>query len=451
MTNEELWQGVLKIIELEVSKTNFIVWFKNTSIKERDANRVFIAVPNVFVKEWLEQKYHKTILKILRSFLPEIKVVEYNILPQVINIEQVKLQKNKTAAYFPKEQLKIKDVYTDPLTNLNPKYSFEKFIVGSFNELAYAASQAVIKNLGSLYNPYFVYGGVGLGKTHLLQAIGNEVKKTYPQFKIQYLAAEKFSKELIESIQNNRINFFKDKYRVYDILILDDIQFIAGKTKTQEEIFHTFNSLYEGGKQIIFSSDCPPKAIPNLEDRLRSRFEGGIITDIGEPDYETKLAIIKLKIEERDFYLKPEVLEYVAMMIKNNIRELEGALNLIISHSRFIKKELNTEEVKSLLNKNTKPKKIITFNQVIKNIADFYDIPEKHLYEKTRKKEVVLIRQIAMYILREDFHNSLLFIGQKFGNRDHTTVLHACKKIEEGLKINEKLKEEVKYIRGQLY
>lgn len=452
ITKEELWMQVLKGVEIEVSRTNFITWFQNTAVKEILEDKILLSVPNAFVKEWLEQKYHKMLIKTLRNFYPEAKTIEYIILPQNISSESVKIPKVKSQApVFSKEQLIIKDVFIDLKTNLNPKYNFENFIVGSFNELAYAAAQAVIKNLGALYNPYFVYGGVGLGKTHLLQAIGNEIKKNNANYKIQYLSAEKFSKELIESIQKNTINLFKDKYRAYDLLIIDDIQFVSGKIKTQEEIFHTFNSLYEGNKQIIFSSDCPPKAIQNLEERLRSRFEGGIIVDIGEPDYETRLAILKTKLQQKDVLLKQEILEYIAENIKNNIRELEGALNLIISKSNFLKKELDLMEVKKLLSQNVKPKKLITTNQVIKTIAGFYDIQEKQLFEKTRRKEIVHVRQIAMYILREDFSNSLPFIGQKFGNRDHTTVLHAYNKIRENLKENEKLKNEIKYIREQLY
>lgn len=453
MTKEELWGQILKTMEIEVSKTNFITWFQNTYLNEIFEDKISIAVPNAFVKEWLEQKYHKTLLKTARNFLPEAKTVEYIISPQsatALQPAKMPIGRNPTTT-ISKEQLKIRDIFIDPQTNLSPKYNFENFIVGSFNELAYAAAQAVIKNPGALYNPYFVYGGVGLGKTHLLQAIGNEIKKNRPGVKIQYLAAEKFSKELIESIQKNTINAFKDKYRAYDALVLDDIQFISGKARTQEEIFHTFNSLYEEGKQIVFSSDCPPKAIQNLEERLRSRFEGGIIVDISEPEYETRFAILKTKLQNKEVVLKQEILEYLAENIKSNIRELEGALNLILSKSSFLKKELDIDEVKKLLSQNVKTRKILTPNQVIKNIASFYDMTEKQILEKTRRKEIVYARQIAMYILREDFNNSLPFIGQKFGDKDHTTVLHACNKITEQLKQNEKTKEEIKYIREQLY
>lgn len=448
MNNKELWQQILSEIELEVSPANFVTWFKNTNLQEIQNDKISIAVPNIFVKEWLEDKYSKLILKIARNYIPGLKLINCVIASSAIN-ERIS-QKNEDTAPK-KEQLTFKDSYIDPETNLNPKYNFNNFVVGSFNELAYAAAQAIIKNLGTLYNPFFVYGGVGLGKTHLLQAIGNEVKKRNPGIKIQYLSAEKFSKELITAIQNYETNIFKDKYRGYNLLILDDIQFVSGKTATQEEIFHTFNALYENNSQIVFSSDRPPKAIHNLEERLRSRFEGGLIVDIGIPDVETKMAILSSKLKEKKVNIKPEILEYLAKTIKDNIRELEGALNLIISKSYLLGKELELEEIKKILNKNTKPRKVITPKEVIKCIANFYDIPDKFLLDKTRKKEIVHARQIAMYILREDFNTSLPFIGQKFGGRDHTTVLHACEKIKRELKNNERLREELKYLKDQLY
>src|SRR3989338_5532325 len=429
MDTKDLWRQILSEIELEISPANFATWFKNTDLREKQNDQMLISVPNIFVKELLEDKYCKLILKTTRNHLPEIKMINYAIAIQ--SPAQPQIHKSEES-HHAKEQLTFKESYVDPGTNLNPKYTFENFVVGAFNELAYAAGQAIIKNLGLLYNPFFVYGGVGLGKTHLIQAIGNTVKKQKTSIKIQYISAEKFFKELIEAIQHGETNLFKDKYRACNLLIVDDIQFISGKNAIQEEIFHTFNALYENNNQIIFSSDRPPAAIHNLEERVRSRFEGGLIVDINTPDFETKLAILKSKLREKNIEVKQEILEYLAKTIKDNIRELEGALNSILSRSYLFSKELTPKEV-------------------IQCVANFYDIPAKNLLEKTRRKEIVRARQIAMYILREDFNASLPFIGQKFGGKDHTTVLYACEKIKNEIKINERLREELKYLKEQLY
>src|SRR3989338_6358985 len=448
MDTKDLWRQILSEIELEISPANFATWFKNTDLREKQNDQMLISVPNIFVKEWLEDKYCKLILKTTRNHLPEIKMINYAIAIQ--SPAQPQIHKSEES-HHAKEQLTFKESYVDPGTNLNPKYTFENFVVGAFNELAYAAGQAIIKNLGLLYNPFFVYGGVGLGKTHLIQAIGNTVKKQKTSIKIQYISAEKFFKELIEAIQHGETNLFKDKYRACNLLIVDDIQFISGKNAIQEEIFHTFNALYENNNQIIFSSDRPPAAIHNLEERVRSRFEGGLIVDINTPDFETKLAILKSKLREKNIEVKQEILEYLAKTIKDNIRELEGALNSILSRSYLFSKELTLEEVQKTLSKNIKPKKVITPKEVIQCVANFYDIPAKNLLEKTRRKEIVRARQIAMYILREDFNASLPFIGQEFGGKDHTTVLYACEKIKNEIKINERLREELKYLKEQLY
>ncbi|OGF64824.1 hypothetical protein A2Z53_01715 [Candidatus Giovannonibacteria bacterium RIFCSPHIGHO2_02_42_15] len=412
MNNEEIWQAALTDLEVSVSKANFVTWFQNTSIATRQSGTIVLCVPNAFVKEWLEYKYHKTIMKSLRTLCPETRIVEYIISSQL----QPLLQKQRRERVFEQregeEQMEFKELLVDRDTNLNPRYTFENFVVGSFNELAHAASIAVTNNPGRVYNPLFIYGGVGLGKTHLLQSVGNAVKKTNPKSKIQYLSAERFTSELVNSMQNNEAHLFKEKYRSFDLLIIDDIQFIAGKTKTQEEFFHTFNSLYEAGKQIIFSSDKPPQSIQNLEERLRSRFEGGMVADISQPEYESRLAILKNKLSGR---------------------------------------VLSIPEVKDILAKNTQPKKMVTANQIIKAVAEFYGVNEKSLYEKTRKKEVVKPRQIAMYLLREDFNGSYPYIGQRFGGRDHTTAIHSFEKVSQDIKKNSQLYAEIKLIRERLY
>ena len=448
MNNEELWQATLAELEVLVSKANFVTWFQNTSITAQQNGMVVLNVPNAFAKEWLECKYHKFILKALRSLSPEVRNVEYIISSQT----QPLLQKNKfTQVMIPhEEQLEFKEFLIDRETNLNPRYTFDSFVVGPFNELAHAAALAVSKNPGVAYNPLFIYGGVGLGKTHLLEAVGNEIKKINSKLKVRYISSERFTNELISSIQNNETSFFKEKYRSYDCLILDDVQFIAGKIKTQEEFFHIFNALYESGKQVVFSSDKPPHAIPELEERLRSRFAGGVITDIGQPEYESRLAILKSKAEGKENYVNMEILEFIALNIQKNIRELEGALNAVIAKVKMTGKIPSSGEVKEILMKIMQPRRIVTANQIIKSVAEFYDLDEKILYEKTRKKEVVKPRQVAMYLLREDFNGSYPYIGRSFGGRDHTTAIHAYEKISKELKNSVQFMEEIRRIR-ELY
>src|SRR3989338_6702958 len=448
MTNEELWQAALNELELAVSKANFITWFQNTSVADRQDGVVVLKVPNAFAKEWLEYKYHKFILKSLRGLVPEIRNVEYVISSEIPPLLQ---RRRRERGLSPQEeQLEFKELLVDRETNLNPRYTFDSFIVGPFNELAHAASVAVSKNLGQAYNPLFLYGGVGLGKTHLLQAIGNEIKKGNPRLKVLYTTSERFTSELVSSMQSNEASIFKDKYRSFDLLILDDVQFIAGKVKTQEELFHIFNSLYEMSKQIVISSDNPPHAINDLEERLKSRFAGGMVADIGAPEYESRLAILRSKSAGKENYINQEILEFIASTVQKNIRELEGALNAVVAKSKLSDKILSIPEVKEMLDKNTQPKRIVTANQIIKCVADFYDVTEGILFEKTRKKEIVRPRQIAMYLLHEDFNGSYPYIGQRFGGRAHTTAIHAFDKISKEVKKNGQLAEEMKRIR-ELY
>ncbi len=452
MTNEELWSRALSEIELAVSRANFATWFKDTHILDHKEGIVTIAVPNGFAKEWLENKYHKFILKSIRELVPEVRSVSYSIAAGTdarLKSVQIKTKTEKEAPFGSQEQLEFKDFYVDPSTNLNPKYTFDNFIVGSFNDLAYTAALAVIKNLGKAYNPLYIYGGVGLGKTHLLQAIGNSIKNGDLNKKVYYITSEKFSNELISSLQNTTIHSFKEKYRDCDLLIVDDVQFFSNKAKTQEEFFYTFNTLYDAGKQVVFSSDRPPKSISDIEERLRSRMEVGVVIDISEPEYETRLAILNSKISEKKIDLPAATLEIIASVVQKNIRELEGALNIISMQTKYKNRTLTTEEVKSILSKNSKPKNTVTPAQVIKIVSEFYDIPEKTIYERTRKHEVVRPRQIAMYLIREDLQGSYPYIGQKFGGRDHTTAIHAYLKVSEDLKNNSKLEEEIKSIRDK--
>lgn len=444
MTKEELWSKALAEIELAVSRASFVTWFKDTRIVEQNDGVVIVGVPNGFSKEWLENKYHKFILKSLRGLAPEIRSINYAITQADPSI---KIRPKKELAPVLDEQMEFKEFHIDPRTNLNPKYTLETFVVGPFNELAHAAALAVIKSPGRVYNPLFIYGGVGLGKTHLLQAIGNAIIKNNPAKKAHYISSERFGNEVVSSILNNSIHNFKEKYREYDLLVVDDVQFFSGKTKTQEEFFYTFNTLHEAGKQVVFSSDKSPKLIPDIGERLLSRMEAGVIVDISEPEYESRLAILKTKTQERKIDLPEKTLELIASSVHKNIRELEGALNTIYIQSKYQNKELNEDDVRLILSKNIKPKQVLTFGQIIKSVSDFYDIQEKAIYERTRKTEIVKPRQVAMYLIREDLGGSYPYIGQKFGGMDHTTAIHAYEKILLELKKNPKLENEVRIIR----
>jgi len=447
MTKEELWQAVLAQIQLNISPANFTTWFQNTSIISKNNNDIVISVPNNFSKEWLENKYNKIILKTLRKLGQEVKEIKYT-------ISRTK-PKSRSISSYPsiyEEQLEFQEFKVNKETNLNPRYTFKNFVVGPFNELAHAASCAVAKNPGTAYNPLFIYGGVGLGKTHLLQAIGNEITKNFSRKKVKYTASEKFTSEIVSAIRNRNIEKLKSSYRKTDVLIIDDIQFLAGKEKTQEEFFHIFNTLYEENKQIILSSDRSPKAIPGIEERLRSRFEGGMIADISHPDFESRMAILKTKCQEKKFELSFDILEYIASNIKMNIRELEGALNRLIAHQKIKNQPLNLEIAKQLL-KNIifPPKKSVSPKKVIQVVAEFYNLKEKEILAASRKKEIVKPRQIAMFILKQDLDYSFPFIGRKFGGKDHTTAIHAFNKISRELKMNENLNEEISLIRQRIY
>jgi chromosomal replication initiator protein len=446
MNKEEIWQAVLAQVQLMTSPANFATWFQNTKISSLENGKVVISVPNSFVKEWLQQKYDKTIFKILKNLLPEVKELSYRVEKEGIKITEKRELQNPTPA-----QLTFQELEIDKKTNLNPKYTFSNFIVGSFNELAYAGAMAVIKNPGQVYNPFFVYGGVGLGKTHLLQAIGNEILKEFPKKRVKYIPCEKFVSDVILAIKNHQIENLKSSYQNFDVLLIDDIQFLAGKEKTQEEFFYIFNTLYEKNKQIVISSDRPPKAIPTLTERLRSRFEGGMIADISLPDFETRLVILRSKAEERGVTFPEEILNYIATNIKRNIRELEGALNILVTYYQLNKKIPDFQTAKQLLKNLISPQsKVSGVKKIIKTIAEFYEISEKELISNSRKREYLKPRQVAMYLLREELKCSFPFIGRKFG-KDHTTAIHAYQKILKDLKNDENLVEELKEIKERLY
>ncbi len=447
MTKEELWQAVLAQIQLNISQANFATWFKDTGILSYKDGQIIVSVPNSFAKEWLENKYGKTIFKILFNLDKEIKEVQYT-----IGKSELKILKRITVSLPSAGQLEFEEFKVDKETNLNPRYTFENFIVGSFNELAHAAAWAVVKKPGFVYNPLFIYGGVGVGKTHLLQAIGNAVIKNFSQKKVKYIPAENFTAGVVSSIKNHEMENFKTKCRAIDVLILDDVQFLAGKEKTQEEFFHTFNALYENNKQIILSSDRSPKAIPALAERLRSRFEGGMIGDIGYPDYETRIAILKSKGQEKGAGFPEEVLDYVATNIQRNIRELEGALNRLVAYQKINNQAPSLEIAKSLLrNLFLSPNKVASPKKILQTVAEFYDLRERDLLSVSRKKEIVRPRQIAMFLLREELKSSYPFIGRKFGGKDHTTAIYSCEKIAKELENDENLNNEIGLIKQRIF
>ena len=388
------------------------------------------------------------IFNILRKHEPSIKNVEYKVHKKTQQSENTFSPKTKTEK-IQETTLPLAKININKESNLNERYSFNSFVVGPFNELAYSASQAIIKKPG-VYNPLFIYGPTGLGKTHLIQATGNKLTLNNPNTQVFYTSSEKFSQEYVNALKNNHINQFKNRYRAYDILIMDDIQFFSGKEKLQEELFHLFNILYDKGKQIIFSSDKHPNYIVGLEDRLRSRFSAGMIVDVTKPDYESRAALLKTKATQKNIAMSEEVIDFLATNLDGNIRELEGILNAITIQTDLRNRKLSIQEVRSLVKNNIKPKKHLALEEVIKIIAGFYNTDIEQIYAKTRKKEIVYIRQIVMYILREYFNISYPAIGKEIGGRDHTTVIHAYDKIKKTLKDDPNLLQEIEQLQSIL-
>ncbi len=406
---------------------------------------MYVGLPSQFFREWYLKKFHPTILKVVRSVSYEFRNVEY----LIVKDERRRLVREQKHDK-PTIELPLNEFYVNKSDNLNPRYTFDSFVVGSFNELAYTAAQAAINRPGITYNPLFIYGDTGRGKTHLIQAIGNQFKKLYPNRKVYYLTSEKFAVDYTDSLQSGSANRFKDKYRQYDLLIMDDIQFLSRKEKSQEELFHLFNALYDNNKQIVFSSDHAPVAIPDIANRLRSRFSVGMMIDIGEPDMESRVAIINKKMALNSVVLAPEVVEYIATTVPGSIRELEGVVNNIVCHTQTKGVPPDIAEVRQTLRSFSKSTKNVSVKYIVSKVADFYGIDQESVYEKTRRREVVRPRQIIMYILREDFSVSYPTIGMKLGGRDHTTVIHSCEKIKRNLIEDPELAKEIEDIRTLL-
>ena len=450
MNNDQVWQSVLGEIELNLSRANFTTWFKNTFISEFDDEKVVVCVPNTFTKVWLEKKYHEQILKALEGIVgKKVSKIFYKIETRKNNpvgdlLKKIKIKKDDDT-FKEDEKFKINRF------GLNGKYIFENYIVGKGNELAHAACQAVAANPGNAYNPLFIYGGVGLGKTHLLQAVGHEIMKNSD--KVLYTTSEKFTNNYINSVKSGQAKDFKEKYRNVDLLLIDDIQFMAGKDGTQEEFFHTFNELHQNNKQIIITSDRQPKSIPALEKRLISRFEWGMIVDVSQPDIETRVAILESKCKEKNYTLEKEIMYFIANNVQNNIRELEGALNKIIAFHEFNNSKPSVESTKKILSSliSTIKSKSITTKNIIDSVSSFFDVNIKDIVGKSRKKELVYPRQLTMYLMRKEVNSSYPTIGNELGGRDHTTAIHAFNKIAREINDNEKLKQDLDSIKQLIY
>lgn len=454
MSPDQIWQTVLGQLEVHLSKPNFTTWFKNTSLTSIEGGKAVISVPNTFTKAWFEKKYHRTIFDTLQKISNyQIKEVTYQ-----VGMRQISPPPTAAAPSLPASSIPFSSFAhaagaapNAKESGLNPRYTFSNFIVGKGSEFAHAAARAVAARPGEAYNPLFIYGGVGLGKTHLLQAIGHEVLLRAPSSKILYVTCETFTNDFINAVRGGQAKKFKDTYRGVDVLLIDDIQFITGKEGTQEEMFHTFNTLHQLNKQAAFSSDRPPKAIPGLEARLRSRFEWGMNADIAPPDFETRVAILEAKCQERHYQLDSAIINFVATAVQHNVRELEGALNKIIAFHQLKNIAPTLEFVKRLLASSQPSRKSTTPKQIIQTVALYYDLRVEDLLGASREKRLAFPRQIIMYLLREEIKSSYPAIGQELGGRDHTTAMHAYNKIVREVEADPKLKQDIELIRQRVY
>lgn len=446
LDTKQLWENTLTNIELSISPASFKMWFADTHIVRVEDGVAYVGVPNQLTREWLSERFGKLILKTIRGFVDTIRSVEY-----VVSKESARRSPEKvpTASREADTELPLAEYFVNRFDNLNPRYTFESFVIGPFNELAYTAAQVVVKNPGIAYNPLFVYGETGRGKTHLIQAVGNQVKKASPAKKVFYLTAERFGFEFMNAINARTIPSFKEKFRAYDVLIMDDIQFFSKKGTIQEEFFHLFNTLHDANKQIVCSSDKHPNQIPDITERLKSRFLAGMAVAINEPDHESRMAIIRAKAESMNMDLGDVTIEALSLAMPGNIREIEGMLNTILCQMQ-LKGSMTEEQIRDLIKTTMRPKRTVSVKHVIARIADFYGIDETSMYAKTRRREVVKPRQVVMFILREDFHLSYPAIGSVFGGRDHTTVIHACDKVRGEMAADDELKTQVEEIRGML-
>lgn len=449
MDIQELWQLTMGEMEVQLSRANYITWLKDSRLVDKKDGTLYVALPNPFTKEWVQDKYHKNILGIVRNFDPGVKKIEFVVHKDAELIEPQKI----TARDFGKFENRIDlNSKIDPDTNLNSRYTFDSFIVGTSNDLAYAAACGIVNEVGTKYNPVFIYGGVGLGKTHLIQAIGNAIKTKYKN-KIQprYVSSEKFTNDVIAGIAHKRMEDIKRKYRTCDVLIIDDIQFIGGKRTTEEEFFNTFNALYENNKQIIVSSDRPPQSLTTLTERLNSRFQSGMVAEVGQPDYEMRVAIIRQKLQDKNRSLGEDVVDCIARQVKKNVREIEGVVNKIIFYQETKNAQLSPKEVSEIIKTSIKDvAQRVSDDDILKAVAEYFNITVAEMTGRTRKKEIVAPRQIAIYLIREILDMSFPYIGEKLG-RDHTTAMHAVSKIEQEINKNSSLNQQINLIKELIY
>ncbi len=444
MDAKQVWRAVLGELQVSLSPANFETWLKDTSLVEVDENRFRISAPNGFARDWLDNRYRTLISQTLARVVGGSVQVEFVVADAP----------GPVPTQADEETLPLPPVSAGGNTvNLNNRYTFSNFIVGSANRLAHAAALSVAERPGHAYNPLFLYGGVGLGKTHLMHAIGNAVAAKFPRKRILYATSEKFTNDFINSIREQKMEDFRNRYRRIDLLLIDDIQFIAERERTQEEFFHTFNTIHEAGKQIVLSSDRPPKAITTLEERLRSRFEWGLIADLTPPDLETRIAILRSKADEQLNLIPSEVIDFIARKVVSNVRELEGALNRVIAYASMSGMPINNELASAVLsNVMYNPKKrSITPQRIVRAVADYYGVNLDQLRSSKRDRAIVVPRQIAMFLIREETDISLLRIGAELGGRDHSTVLHACDKIAREMNDNDEMRREISAVREMIY
>ena len=459
MQTDSLWKAVLGEIELSVSKGSFLTWFKNTDLLRYDQELTIVGVQNVFIQQQLEKKFKDLIDETLAKKGYPSKKIEFKIITskstKMIYDEPVILEDIAEFANE-EEKIEVEKVNLNGLSHsyrqgLNEKYSLDNFVVGAGNELAFAACQSIAQNPGTKYNPLFIYGGVGIGKTHLIQAVGNALAVNNPSIRILYISTEQFVQEFVDALRFRKTADFASYYRSCDVLIVDDIQFIAGKEKIQEEFFHTFNALHQANKQIIISSDKPPKDIPTIEERLRSRFTWWMSIDMQTPDFETRCAIIKSKALSHNIDLPGEVVEYLSNNIPTNIRELEGALNHLLAFCEMRAVEPNIGIATSLLGSSKVRPKHLSAKQIIDRVSKYYQVPIEDILGPKRDKDIVVPRQVAMYILRSELHLSFPKIAKELSRKDHTTAIHSIDKIEKQFHLDSDIREAISAIKERLY
>ena len=454
---KQLWHAALGELQLGLTKANYDTWFKDTAIVSEEDDVYCVGVPNAFAREWLENKYRQQVRDSLRHLVGRTVDVRFVTLTAASVRSDRPVAGSGGAGSGPAQPVSAapgqerRDGAAAAL--LNARYTFSTFVVGSNNRLAHAAALSVAERPGHSYNPLFIYGGSGLGKTHLMHAIGHAVISRHPKKRVAYATSEKFTNEFINSIRGQKSEEFRERYRRIDVLLIDDIQFLTGKEGTQEEFFHTFNAIHEEGKQIVLSSDRPPKAIERLEDRLRSRFEWGLIADISTPDLETRIAILRAKAEAQSVAVPPPVIDFLAQRIVSNIRELEGALTRIVAYATLSAVPVTTQLAQEMLqNILYNPRqKTLSPDRIVETVARYYGVPSEQLRGKARDKQIVLPRQIAMYLMREETEAPLMRIGEALGGRDHSTVLHGCEKIEREMAENDDFRRDVGALREMLY